>query len=105
MKHGYGVFVWESGNYYKGNYLMDARGGYGEMYWNDGSVYKGEWKDGEQEGEGILYMADGRVKEGIFKKNRFIERKKVSLPAFDHAIAANEGLNEKWAHSSQGMQG
>ena len=46
VKHGYGVFVWESGNYYKGYYYMDNRGGYGEMYWNDGSIYKGQWKDG-----------------------------------------------------------
>jgi hypothetical protein len=26
-------------------------------------------------------MADGRIKEGIFSTNRFVERKKVTLPA------------------------
>jgi hypothetical protein len=87
MKHGYGVFVWESSNYYKGNYVTDQRSGYGEMFWNDGSIYKGQWVDGEQHGEGILYMADGRVKEGIFEKNRFIQRKKINLPNFDHDAA------------------
>jgi len=46
MKHGYGVFSWESGNVYKGNYEFDMRQGYGEMYWNDGSTYKGNWIKG-----------------------------------------------------------
>ena len=67
---------------------MDQRSGYGEMFWNDGSVYKGQWVDGEQDGDGILYMADGRVKEGIFEKNRFVKRKKVNLPDFDHDAAS-----------------
>ena len=41
MKHGYGIFSWQSGNVYKGNYENDERNGYGEMSWTDGSVYKG----------------------------------------------------------------
>ena len=40
VKNGYGVFRWETGNVYKGNYRNDEREGYGEMYWIDGSVYK-----------------------------------------------------------------
>jgi hypothetical protein len=46
MKHGNGVFVWESGNRYIGCYENDFRQGYGEMYWNDGSIYKGWWLKG-----------------------------------------------------------
>jgi hypothetical protein len=45
-KHGYGIFSWESGNMYKGNYKDDERDGYGEMYWTDGTVYKGDWRKG-----------------------------------------------------------
>lgn len=75
------------------------------MYWNDGSIYKGQWKDGQQEGEGILYMADGRIKEGLFQNNRFVERRKVNLPDFDHAAAALERTNERGFHSSQGLRG
>lgn len=94
MKHGYGVFVWESSNYYKGNYVADQRSGYGEMNWNDGSIYKGSWVNGEQHGEGTLYMADGRTKEGIFENNRFVERKKVILPNFNHETAANQAEDD-----------
>jgi hypothetical protein len=45
-KHGNGVFKWESGNLYKGNYVEDERDGYGEMFWTDGSIYKGQWNRG-----------------------------------------------------------
>jgi hypothetical protein len=45
-KNGFGVFMWESGNIYKGNYVDDELYGYGEMFWTDGSFYQGEWKAG-----------------------------------------------------------
>ena len=46
MKHGLGVFQWESGNVYEGGYWMDLREGFGKMEWNDGSNYEGEWSKG-----------------------------------------------------------
>ena len=36
-KHGFGTFIWESGNVYKGNYHYDERQGYGTMKWTDQS--------------------------------------------------------------------
>jgi hypothetical protein len=42
-KHGYGVFEWETGNVYSGNYFEDERNGYGVMKWTDGSTYMGTW--------------------------------------------------------------
>ena len=59
MKHGEGVFTWDSGNVYKGSYQYDKKNGYGEMQWTDGSCYKGQWKDGNQEGKGCLTLASG----------------------------------------------
>jgi len=37
-ENGYGIFLWESGNVYKGNYKDDERDGFGEMFWTDGSI-------------------------------------------------------------------
>ena len=71
MKHGYGVFSWESGNSYEGEYYLDLRNGFGAMEWNDGSYYEGEWYKGLKNGQGRLVLPDGRVKEGIFKNNKF----------------------------------
>ena len=39
MKHGLGIFQWESGNRYEGGYYMDQRQGDGHMDWHDGSNY------------------------------------------------------------------
>lgn len=50
-------------------------------------------------------MADGRIKEGLFQNNRFVERRKVNLPDFDHTTAAMERTNERGFHSSQGLRG
>lgn len=71
-KHGHGIFSWESGNVYKGNYKEDERDGYGEMYWTDGSQYKGDWKKGVQHGYGSLVAADGTHLEGYYDNNMYV---------------------------------
>ena len=45
-KSGYGVYQWENGWIYKGNFQNDYRHGYGQMYWQDGRIYKGKWVNG-----------------------------------------------------------
>jgi hypothetical protein len=40
-KKGVGIFMWQSGNQYRGEYDNDEREGFGEMKWTDGSVYVG----------------------------------------------------------------
>jgi len=44
--HGYGVFTWEDGRVFSGNYVMDKKEGYGVFVWPDGKEYKGGWKNG-----------------------------------------------------------
>lgn len=71
MRDGEGVFVWASGNIYKGQYHKDERNGYGRMEWTDGSAYEGEWKNGIQHGMGKMTFPDGTIKEGVFENNVF----------------------------------
>ena len=40
---GYGIFTWENGRSYKGNYIEDKKEGYGEFFWPDGRKYFGNW--------------------------------------------------------------
>lgn len=47
-KSGYGVYEWENGWVYKGNFENDYRNGYGELYEGDVCVYRGFWENGEQ---------------------------------------------------------
>ena len=57
-KSGYGVYEWENGWTYKGNFQNDFRNGYGELFNREGAMaYKGYWENGEQvDGEPINMM-------------------------------------------------
>ena len=72
-KHGFGVFEWESGNRYEGNYAEDERHGYGVMKWTDESMYMGMWDQGIQHGVGVMIFPDGVRRAGIFEENVFKE--------------------------------
>ena len=82
-KHGYGVFQWESGNKYSGNYHYDERQGYGTMEWTDMSKFKGHWIKGVQEGIGIMIFPNGVKRAGFFNNNVY------SLPLKDRSQIRN----------------
>jgi hypothetical protein len=45
---GYGYYVWENGNYYRGNYSNGKRHGKGLMFFKKlNSVYNGYWVYGD----------------------------------------------------------
>ena len=94
MKHGAGIFQWESGNKFEGNYWMDLREGYGRMDWNDGSYYEGEWHEGLQHGQGRLCLPDGRIKEGIFRNNKFCGA--MLLPKKQGSSPSNSPIREEY---------
>jgi hypothetical protein len=46
-KSGYGVYTWDNGWIYKGNFEDDKRTGFGELYKNDNTLnYRGFWENG-----------------------------------------------------------
>lgn len=45
-KCGFGIYRWETGSRYEGNFFEDLRHGFGKMFWNDGSYYSGMWEKG-----------------------------------------------------------
>jgi len=47
--------------------------GYGIYVWNNGSVYDGEFKQGVMQGEGDLDYSFGVTCSGFFSNNRFDE--------------------------------
>jgi len=58
--HGKGLFKWEDGRYYNGNYVMDQKEGYGIFGWPNGKRYEGYWLNGKQHGEGTLFNESGK---------------------------------------------
>ena len=72
-KHGQGTFWWASGKKYVGEWKNDQRNGQGTIYFVDESKYVGEWKDGKYHGKGIEYTADGHIsKEGVWAKDKYV---------------------------------
>ncbi|MEM3000944.1 MAG: hypothetical protein QXP41_01955 [Candidatus Nitrosocaldus sp.] len=47
-----------------------CKNGYGVYLYNSGMVYEGEWKNGRRDGKGILTYPDGTRYEGEWKNNR-----------------------------------
>ena len=43
LVHGKGVFTYENGDIFKGEFVNGKREGYGECSWSDGSFYFGYW--------------------------------------------------------------
>ncbi len=91
---GEGLFDFDSGAEYDGNWINNALTGRGELKvpiegvyigdfrdslkngqgvfsWDDGSAYDGEWKDDKMSGQGVYTSADAVVYQGTFCDNSF----------------------------------
>ena len=54
----------------KGNLYGDCLSNSGIFRWDNGSLYDGQWKNGNREGFGIYIWADGGVYDGLFSQNQ-----------------------------------
>ena len=45
--HGKGVFEWNDGKKYEGEFVKDKKQGFGILKWPDGRSYEGYWKNGK----------------------------------------------------------
>ena len=63
---GTGVFVYDEGNVYAGNFKNARRHGSGEMYYKDGSRFSGNYFEDLREGKGIFYFANKDKFSGQF---------------------------------------
>lgn len=69
VRHGYGIFHHNSGNYCEGSFVNDRFEGYGEFFWKDGNIYKGHFKNNKLEGRGVVYFINGDIYEGDFHED------------------------------------
>ena len=44
---GYGIYVWNDGRRYEGQFVKDKKSGYGIYYWADYRRYEGWWFRGK----------------------------------------------------------
>lgn len=67
VKHGYGIIIYEDGNFYMGQFRNNERSGEGIRLDNKGNIYKGDFRDNSFNGEGCAYFKDTDIEvDGIF---------------------------------------
>ena len=50
ISKGEGIFSWENGNSYNGNFVDGMIEGYGTYKWYNGKIYTGDWKNNTMHG-------------------------------------------------------
>jgi len=70
--HGFGMFTWANGNFYLGNFVNSMREGSGTYYYN-GRAIQGNWVNGKCEGKFVLRMPDGTSSVVMFKDDKLVE--------------------------------
>lgn len=68
--HGSGVYIWEDGRRYQGQYENDKKSGLGAYMWTDGRVYYGMWRNGQQHGEGTTVMPNMNMKKSLWEAGK-----------------------------------
>jgi hypothetical protein len=56
LRHGHGVYIFDDGSRYEGNWYLHKMSGQGRLYYSDGKLaYDGEWAHDFVHGKGKLY--------------------------------------------------
>lgn len=64
---GYGLFIYENGDYYQGEFQEDLRNGFGVFKYKEGGIYTGDWVNDEMEGNGKYEYKNGDYYDGEWK--------------------------------------
>ena len=62
--HGNGIFRWNDGRVYEGQFINDRKEGYGILTWPDNRKYEGSWVNGKQDGYGWFTSSSGIRQQG-----------------------------------------
>ncbi|MBI5219692.1 MAG: caspase family protein [Bacteroidia bacterium] len=73
-REGQGVYYYKSGVIYTGNFKNNNLHGYGYCKWTDGSYYIGEWADGSINGQGGYYYASGSKDVGYWRDTKLVNK-------------------------------
>ena len=70
LKEGNGIYYYNNGERYEGDWKNDLKEGKGIYYYNDGDRYEGDYKDSKKEGKGIYYFNDGDRSMGDYSNDK-----------------------------------
>jgi len=58
-KTRYGVYTWDTGDKFIGQWKNDRQNGIGIQIWHNGTIYIGDWNNGQLQGDGAEYDSKG----------------------------------------------
>lgn len=64
-----GIYKWQDGRMYHGEYSQDKKNGFGVYVWVDGRAYLGNWTTGKQDNERVYILPNGQVRKGLYDGN------------------------------------
>ena len=79
-EQGFGLFTWQNGDVYEGDYENGHRSGKGRFIWADGKQYDGDFVEDRREGHGSLKWPDGTSYEGEFVNGRMHGKGRLIWP-------------------------
>ncbi len=80
-EQGFGLFTWQNGDVYEGDYENGHRSGKGRFIWADGKQYDGDFVEDRREGHGSLKWPDGTSYEGEFVNGRMHGKGRLIWPS------------------------
>ncbi|MFK7951191.1 MAG: caspase family protein [Saprospiraceae bacterium] len=73
-RHGEGIYYYSKGGKYVGHQSTGKRHGWGTYHYPSGSKYVGEWKQEVKEGNGSMYSKGKLIAQGEWKNNELIKQ-------------------------------
>ena len=70
---GIGIYSWQDGRKYEGEYKEDKKHGYGIYTWADLREYHGWWYRGKQHGLGVYFVPNNDMRHGLWEDGKRIE--------------------------------
>ena len=98
-----GVYAYQNGNTYNGQYRSGLREGIGEEITPNGDGYNGEWRNDMKHGRGVMVLANGDHYVGDFFENR-AEGNGVFLRLFDGEMVSYNGEFKNGVEDGQGTE-
>ncbi|CDW89970.1 UNKNOWN [Stylonychia lemnae] len=68
--HGFGKYIWNSGDVYIGFFTHNEKNGFGIYKWQNGSAYKGFWKNNKKHGLGDYTYPDKSYYYGYYSYDK-----------------------------------
>ncbi len=102
--HGIGILYFAAndklrGNRYEGEFREGKFDGRGKYYTAKGLLYEGGFRDGNQHGSGTAYLPNGKVTEGYWQDGKYAG---TTAPATDPASSDQQKNYENTALNSRG---